>query len=283
MLHGAMITGFAAVEPSQKARPSASRKRRSAAARSGLREPSGARRGRQAGGGMAARPPRRPASRRRPCASAGRRTRRRRCPGTCRARARRRGAGRARACRVARRAGARGRWDRPRRRASTPSRRRRSLERHLEVGEQGRVDLLVDDDARRRVRDVDERDAALGVASRAPRAPLCVMSRSWVFRSVVTWNSRTGGYPTRPMATRPRERPRRLPRRGRPLHRGAGRGVLPPLRGPKETLRARADLRALLRSDDTRRRPAPRRARRDRAAPARSSSGASPARATSAT
>src|SRR5262245_66618782 len=27
------------------------------------------------------------------------------------------------------------------------------------------------------------------------------MSTSWVLRSVVTWISRTGGYPTRPMAT----------------------------------------------------------------------------------
>ena len=199
----------------------------------------------------------RSASRRRPCARAGRRTRRRRCPGRC-PRASSPSSSGTSTCGPdeRRRARATGRSGRRRRRASTTSRRRRCASSAIsKSSSEVRVDLLVDDHAGRRVRDVDERRAALGVG--ADRlAHLAVMSRSWVLRSVVTWISRTGGYPTRPMATALREQPRRLPGRGGSLHRRARRGVLPPLRGPQGELRARADLRALRRSDDARRAPA---------------------------
>ena len=90
------------------------------------------------------------------------------------------------------------------------------------------------------------------------------MSTSCVLRSVVTLDLPHGRRILRDrMATAPASRARRLPRRGRPLHRRARRGVLPPLRGPEGELRARADLRALRRADDARGVPASsRRARR---------------------
>src|SRR5262249_28859122 len=47
-------------------------------------------------------------------------------------------------------------------------------------------------------------------------------------------------------------RARRVPRRGRSLHRRDRRGVLPPLRGPQGVARDRADLRGARRADEAR-------------------------------
>ena len=193
------------------------------------------------------------ASRRRPSASAGRRTRRRRCPGRCRARARRSRSGTstcgpssdARMCE-----GAFGPS------ASTCFHDQLVVddrgERHLEVVEEVRVDLLVDRDARGRVRDVDERGAALGVrADRLAHLRGDVQELGLALGRDLDLPHGRVSYATHGDALR--EQPRRLPRRGGSLHRGARRGVLPPLRGPEGELRARADLRALRRPDDPRR------------------------------
>ena len=70
-----------------------------------------------------------------------------------------------------------------------------------------------------------------------------------------------------------------VPRRGRPLHRRARRGVRPPLRGAQGDARPGADLRALLRADEAREAQA-----LGRSAPGDRgirSSGVSPPRATS--
>ena len=110
------------------------------------------------------------------------------------------------------------------------------------------------------------------------------MSTSCVRRSVRTSNSRTRAILRRPMPTAApvSARARRVPRAGRPLHRRARRGVLPPLRRPQGDARARADLRALRRADDARERDSASARPRTATGPS-ASSGGSPARATSAT
>ena len=73
-------------------------------------------------------------------------------------------------------------------------------EGHLEVVEEVRVDLLVDRDARRRVRDVDENGAPAGVgADRAADVRGDVEKLRLALRRDL--DLLHGGYPTRPMAT----------------------------------------------------------------------------------
>src|SRR5262249_19493079 len=84
---------------------------------------------------------------------------------------------------------------------------------------------------------------------------LSVMSTSWVRRSVFRVISCTPlSYETRAAGPALRSRARRVPRAGGPLHRGARRGVLPPLRGTEGDIRPQPDLPTPSQPDGARRR-----------------------------
>ena len=116
----------------------------------------------------------------------------------------------------------------------------------LEVARDERVGVLVDRDAGRRVRHVDEHRRAAR-APRPPRAPRSVMSSSCVSPLGGDAQLAHGGRILRTDVGRRPAPSRELDAfrdQRRPLHRRARRGVLPPLRRAQGDARRRAGLRA---------------------------------------
>ena len=157
-----------------------------------------------------------------------------------------------------------------------------AIERVLEVGHELGIDALVDRDAGRGVRDVDERRR--GAVRPAERVADLLGDLDQLRLALgLRERSRARVYPTNPHGgAAPARRDRRAQRGGRPLHRRARRGGVPPLRRPQGDVRHRADLRAPREPDASSTRHS-RSERRSTATAAGASCGSSRARAISAT